>query len=243
MKSIPRCIVISLLVLAVACKENEPEKPKVTYTNSSKGKPAEVKQDTSQIKIADLPIQMEGTKYLIHPIGDYRIYEGRSKTAYNSASAERVSFSVSNYNLFEITGFLQNLKFQHVDSTAIRPLTTNPVLIQTATYLNTVALRTKLQLMVYSLSDMDTNKDGKLDASDIKSLYISDISGARFTKLSGDFQELIDWNIVETKNRLYFRTIEDTNKNGEFDKDDVVKYHFVDLMAKEWKPDNYDPVN
>ncbi len=242
MKSAPRYIALGLLILAAACKENEPEKPKVTYTDNNKGKTA-VKQDTSQIKIADLPIEMEGTKYLIHPIGDYRIYEGRSKTAYNSASAERVSFSVSNYNLFEITGFLQNLKFQHIDSTAIRPLTTEPVLIQTATYLNTVASKTKLQLMVYSLSDMDTNKDGKLDASDVKSLYISEISGAKFTKLTEDFQELIDWNVVESKSRLYFRTIEDTNKNGEFDKDDVVKYHFLDLMAKEWKPESYDPVN
>ncbi|AWA31543.1 hypothetical protein HYN48_14965 [Flavobacterium magnum] len=242
MKFTTRYIALGLLVFAASCRESEPEKPKVTYSDSNKGKQVEARQDTSQIKIADLPIQMEGTKYLIHPIGDYRIYEGRSKAAANSSSAERVSFSVSNYNLFEITGFLQNLKFQHIDSTAIRPLTTRPVSIQTATYLNTVALKSKLQLMVYSLSDMDTNKDGRLDASDIKTLYISEISGARFTKLSGDFQELIDWNVVESKNRLYFRTIEDTNKNGEFDKDDVVKYHFVDLMAKEWKPENYDPV-
>ncbi|AWI27084.1 CREC-EF hand family protein [Flavobacterium pallidum] len=243
MKFTPRYIALGLLFLAAACKENEPEKPKVTYTDNNKGKQAEVKSDSSQIKIADLPIQMEGTKYLIHPIGDYRIYEGRSKTAANSSAAERVSFSVSNYNLFEITGFLQNLKFQHIDSTTIRPLATKPVCIQTAAYLNTVAAKSRLQLMVYSLSDMDTNKDGRLDASDIKTLYISDISGTRFTKLSGDFQELIDWNVVESKNRLYFRTIEDTNKNGEFDKDDVVKYHFVDLMTKEWKPENYDPVN
>ncbi|WP_298155573.1 hypothetical protein [Flavobacterium sp.] len=243
MKSIPGYIALSLLFLTVSCKQEEPEKPKVIYTESSKASAPQVKQDTAQIKIADLPIQMEGTKYLIHPIGDYRIYEGRSKTAANSASDERVSYSVSNYNLFEITGFLQNLKFQHVDSTAIHALTKTPVLIQSATYLNTLALKSKLQLMVYALADMDTNKDGKLDASDIKTLYISDISGARFTKLSGDFQELIDWNVVESKNRLYFRTIEDTNKNGEFDKDDVVKYHFVDLMAKEWKPENYDPVN
>jgi hypothetical protein len=27
-----------------------------------------------------------------------------------------------------------------------------------------------------------------------------------------DFQELIDWNLIDSKSRLYFRTVEDTNK-------------------------------
>jgi hypothetical protein len=60
--------------------------------------------------------------------------------------------------------------------------------------------------------DTDTNRDGKLDSSDIKCLYLSDISGKRFTKVSEDFQELIDWNLIDSKSRLYFRTVEDTNK-------------------------------
>jgi len=88
---------------------------------------------------------------------------------------------------------------------------------------------------------MDTNKDGKLDANDIKSLYISEISGNHFMKLSPDFQELIDWNLIEEKNRLYFRTTEDTNKNGDFDKDDTVFYYYVDLLDKEWKINEYKP--
>jgi Ca2+-binding EF-hand superfamily protein len=41
-------------------------------------------------------------------------------------------------------------------------------LIQTATYLKSVANKTNNQIMVYTMVDMDTNKDGKLDTSDIK---------------------------------------------------------------------------
>jgi hypothetical protein len=33
--------------------------------------------------------------------------------------------------------------------------------------------------MVYTMVDMDTNKDGKLDTSDIKALYLSKISGKK----------------------------------------------------------------
>jgi hypothetical protein len=54
--------------------------------------------------------------------------------------------------------------------------------------------------------------------------------------------ELIDWNLVESKNRLYFRSIEDTNKNGEFDKNDVIHYHFIDLSSKDWKVQDYSPI-
>lgn len=229
------------ILMLVSCKK-EAETPKVIYEDASKTVAKPVKIDSSQIEIADLPIQMEGTKYLLHPIGDFRVYEGRSKSSYGSSNTDKVSFSISNYNRFELTGFLQNIKFQHVDSTEIRPLTDKAIIIQTASYLNTIFEKTKQQLLVYSIIDMDTNKDGKLDSNDIKSLYISEINGKKFTKLSPDFQELIDWNLIEYKNRLYFRSIEDTNKNGEFDKNDVIHYNFVDLTAKDWKIESYKPV-
>jgi hypothetical protein len=41
---------------------------------------------------------------------------------------------------------------------------------------------------------------------------------------------------------LYYRTVEDTNKNGEFDKKDVVNYYYIDLSKKEWKIIGYEPV-
>jgi hypothetical protein len=81
---------------------------------------------------------------------------------------------------------------------------------------------------------MDTNKDGKLDTSDIKALYLSKISGEKFTKISSDFQELIDWKLIES-NRLYYRTVEDTNKNGQFDKKDVVIYYSLICLKKNGK--------
>ncbi len=149
---------------------------------------------------------------------------------------------MSNYNRFELTGYFENLKFQHLDSTALRPLTDKTVQIQTATFLNTIADNTKKQILVYSLVDADTNRDGKTDSNDIKSLYISNFNGTGFTKLSAALQELIDWNIVDAQNRLYFRAIEDNNKNGAFDKNDMVHYYYVNLLAKEWKAEEYEPI-
>ena len=223
--------------LFVSCKKEEAEKPKVTYETTSKAKP-EVVSDANQIEVADLPINMEGTNCLIHPIG---VMSGNGKGIKSSYDSEQ-GFTVSNYGEYQITGYLKNLKFQEIGKDTIYPLTDKQILIETATYLKTFADKSKQQLLVYSLADTDTNKDGKLDNSDIKSLYLSTVSGQKFTKLSADFQELIDWKIIESKNILYFRTIEDTNKNGEFDAEDSLQYQFVNLLDKEWKVISYKPI-
>ena len=227
--------------LFVSCKQ-EKEKPKVIYDANRASKAQVKKADSTQIKVADLPVLMEGTKYLIHPVGDIRIYEDNNRSYGTTRTNSAVSYAISNYNRYEITGYFENLKFQHIDSTALRPLTDKKVQIQTATYLNTIAERSKKQVLVYTLVDADTNKDGRVDATDIRSLYLSDAGGHHFIKISEDMQELIDWSIVEAQNRLYFRTIEDINKNGAFDKNDAVHYHYVDLLSPDWTVATYEPV-
>lgn len=241
MKNSQLILIVFASLFLFNCKE-EKEMPKVTYEDASKTEIKTVPVDSSQIAIADLPIQMEGTSYLIHPIGDFRVYEGRAKSTYGTSNTDKVSFSVSNYNRFELTGFLQNLKFQHIDSTEMHLLTDRKMVISNVSYLNTVSEKSKKQLLVYTIVDMDTNRDKKLDTNDIRALYISTISGTNFKKLSADMQELIDWNLVESKNRLYFRTIEDTNQNGQFDKDDRINYHFVDLLNADFVIENYNPI-
>jgi uncharacterized protein YxjI len=229
-------------LLFTACKE-EAQKPKVIYDEASAGKGQPKKIDSTEIKVADLPVHMEGTKYLIHPVGDIRVYDDSNRSYGTSRTNGTASYAISNYNRFEITGYFENLKFQHIDSTALRPLTDKKIQIQTATYLNTIADRYKKNVLIYTLVDADTNQDGRVDVNDIKSLYISDAAGKRFKKLSQDVQELIDWNLIEAQGRIYFRTIEDINKNGAFDKNDKVHYHYVSLLNPEWTVADYEPVN
>lgn len=241
MKNYLKYIALVIIGTVVSCRDEVQKQPKVIYDASNKAKVI-AKTDSTQIEVADLPIQMEGTNYLIHPVGDLRVYERGTKSRYGSSSVSDLSFTISNLGDYEITGYLQNLKFQKVDSDSIRPLTDKPALILTATYLKPVADKTKNQIMVYTLADSDTNKDGKIDASDIKTLYLSDISGANFTKISEDLQELVDWSLIESKSRLYFRTIDDTNQNGQFDKNDVLHYNYIDLASKKWEVKSYKPI-
>lgn len=233
MKTISKYIVLAVITLFVSCKEEEPKKPKVNYDTKVTAEEPKT-NEVNTILVSDLPVQMEGTSVLIHPIGEYSVGN-------NSKGGGKDSFRVSNYGEYEITGFLSNLKFQQIGSDSLKVLTDKPMMIERVTYLKSFADKSKKQFLVYVLEDMDSNKDGKLDSSDIKNLYLSDVTGNNFIKLSADFQELIDWSMIEPQNRLYFRTIEDSNKNGAFDKDDKVHYHFVDLVAKELKVEEYNP--
>jgi hypothetical protein len=237
MKKYPFYIALVLGVTLVSCKKEEAPKPKVIYQDTSKAK-TEVPEDTTQIEIADLPINMEGTNYLIFPIGTVSGDKKGIKVSYES----NTGYTVSNYSEYQISGYLKNLKFQEIGKDTIYALSDANVLIETATYLKSTADKTKKQLMVYTVADMDTNKDSKLDNNDIKSLYVSEISGKNFTKISVDFQELIDWNVLDSRHRLYFRTVEDTNKNGAFDKEDRLHYFYLDLLSKEWKAEEYRPI-
>jgi hypothetical protein len=175
------------LLLAVSCTE-EKAKPKVIYEEEKPSKKAESGPgDSTEIKVADLPVLMEGTKYLIHPIGDVRVYD--NKRTYGSSRTNDFSYAISNYTQFEITGYFENLRFQHIDSTSMHSLTDKQVQIQTATLLNTGAGKAKKQFFAYTLVDADTNRDGRVDANDIRSLYLSDASGKNFVKISKDMQE------------------------------------------------------
>ncbi|MES2410200.1 MAG: hypothetical protein V4535_02015, partial [Bacteroidota bacterium] len=115
--------------LFVSCKKEEAEKPKVTYETTSKAKP-EVTADANQIEVADLPISMEGTNFLIHPIG---VMTAMGKGVKSSPDSQE-SFTVSNYGEYQITGYLKNLKFQEVGKDTIYALTSKQILIETATY-------------------------------------------------------------------------------------------------------------
>ena len=223
----------------VSCNQKE-ETPKVIYKSAqAKEEVNYQKIDSTEIKVADLPVKFNGTDYLLHPVGDVRVYNtGSSK--YGSSKTNQVSYTISNYSSPEITGFISNVMFQHKDSLSLQPLTTNRMEILSITYLDELALKTQKQLLVYTLVDVDTNRDGRYDDNDIKTLYLSNIDGSQLTKLTADLHELLEWKVID--NKLYFRSIEDINKNGAFDSNDAVHYSYVNLLNDEWKVETYNPL-
>lgn len=223
-------ILLTLSVLIFSCQE-EKAKPKVKYTEKEV---KSLQKDTTKLEVADLPIQFDGSNVLVYTIGNLTLGDINKKGNYETTSYEGVAgFNVSNSMENEITGYLQNLKFQAVGLDSLYVLTDKIMLIERVSFIKSN------KMMVYILADTDTNQDGLIDSNDIKSLYISTELGKNFTKISTDLQELVDWKHIEATNKIYFRTIEDANKNGEFDKKDKIHYHFLNL--KDSKVSEYFP--
>ncbi|RXR17688.1 hypothetical protein EQG63_09365 [Flavobacterium amnicola] len=218
--------IVPFLTLLVGCKE-EP-KPKVKYDSTAPK--VEIKKDTSRLEIADLPLQFQNSNVLLYVIGDLRVGEMK-KNGYE----DKANFTISNSLEEEVTGYLRNVKFQKVGEDSLHVLTDKVLMIERMSYLKSK------KMIVYVLADADTNQDLKVDSDDIKSLYLSTDMGKNFTKISPDVQELIDWNFIENTNKVYFRTIEDANKNGEFDKKDKLHYFSVNL-SEDWKSVEFSPV-
>jgi len=118
-------------------------------------------------------------------------------------------------------------------------LTDQIILINSVKFLRTVFNQNQKQYLIYSVHDSDTNGDQKLNSQDLQSLYLSEINGGNFKKITPEFQEIIDYKIIKIQNRLYFRTIEDIDKDGKFDNDDKIHYFYIDfdnseLVTKEY---------
>ncbi|MDO1501292.1 hypothetical protein Q2T40_14240 [Winogradskyella maritima] len=227
-------ILLVLVCLITSCEKRE------TQINHDKTEIKELKKDSSKIEIADLPVHIDSTDYLIHPIGNVEEY-GRRFSSYGSERGY-TSFSVANHNGYTINGTLSNLIFQHVNELKTTALTDEIIEISSVTYLEKLRKQTGKNYLIYKIRDTDTNNDSKLNYSDVLSLYISKIDGSEFKKLTPDMSQIIDWDYLEVNNTLYFRYISDTNKNGVFDKSDVISYKFVDFSKPNLKITSYNPI-
>ena len=124
-------ILLASSVILFSCQEDK-VKPKVKYTEKEAKSP---QKDTSKLEVADLPIQFEGSNVLIYTIGNLTLGDINKKGSYESTAYESVTgFNVSNSMENEITGYLQNLKFQAVGSDSLHVLTNKVMLIERVSF-------------------------------------------------------------------------------------------------------------
>ncbi|MFC3879385.1 hypothetical protein ACFOSV_04335 [Algoriphagus namhaensis] len=228
------------LILLLSCSDPQ---PRVVYDNTSDTFEDQILIDTSAIALAGLPIHFDSTTFLIHPIGQYTPEERGSKIYLGSSSAGSSGLAFAYRSGNSISGNLDNLKFQHIDSAELLPLTDNQLKIRSFTFFRSAFHASKKETLIYTVTDKDSNKDKKLDDRDIESLYISSIDGQNFRKLSPDSHELVEWKVMEIQDRIYFITSEDIDKNGEFDQSDQLHYYYLDLKSDSMDVVEYNPIN
>ncbi|MDF1548423.1 MAG: hypothetical protein P1P88_11420 [Bacteroidales bacterium] len=61
-------------------------------------------------------------------------------------------------------------------------------------------------------------------------LYTSKTNGDDFKRVSPKNQQLIDWETIDLQGLLYFRTMEDIDRNGAFDDKDRINLYEYNLI-------------
>ena len=216
-------LTLLILILIISCTNKQPQR--IVYPENQNEELTEkpiIIEETKDKLIAHLPQKLDSTNYIVFPIN--RLSINNSKTRIS-----KVSYSSSRYNIP-----LENLIFENILTGKTHQLTKEKIKILSYQQLFGKK-RTSEKIIIYKVISNDSNQDGYLDNNDIASLYISDSDGFNFKQLSKPNEQLLEWNYLYETKKVYFRTVEDTDKNGMFDNNDKHSLYSRSIINNETK--------
>jgi len=217
-----------LSVLLISCSEKK--KPVVLEGQTNNLTMDSLFEDTTKVLNIDLPDLIDSVnQILVH-----EIHVTRSKE-YDRSFSIKKSKDYYGSNMV-------NLIFEDVINKKSYLLTNNQLQIISYELACLLKRRTGKSYILYRVIDRDYNNDGILDGKDISSLYISDINGTSFTKLTKDKENIRNGEWMYPLNRYYFRTLEDSNKDGYFDFKDKVHYYYLQFDEQGYQVVEYNPL-
>ncbi len=213
-------VFIGAMLFGFTKKENQKETKKAKVNN--------IKGELNQ-KQANLPFSFQGLDYFYFAV-DNIISDKQSEKVYFSSERKVSGASFVSEGARSITCDIDNLLIRPNDSSVFHLLSENPIKIYSINYLYELDTLYNIQQLVFRMVDTDDNNDNILDRHDIESLYLSNGNGENLTKISPQKEDLLDWKAEQQFGLLYFRTREDSNKDGKFDTDDKVNLYEYDFI-------------
>jgi hypothetical protein len=241
------CLILVTLVLSSCYRK----KPKIDYSNNNQNESLTMNNlanDTSKVLIAELPVYIDSTDFMLHPLILENISNKNNKRLINIGSYSKSDFSNSNlyvesFNSDYISGNITNIVLENIKTKEKRLLTDKVINITNTTFLREIFKETHQQYLMYTVIDKDLNNDNNWDYQDIASLYISRLDGTEFTKITSLYHDYIGGKMILNELKYYYRTIEDTNKDGLFNKADKYHYYYIDFSSNPYKVDEYFPLS
>lgn len=242
---------VTICLFVTSCNENA--NPKVNYNENHTENTATntaIFKDTTKAQVANLPVQFDSTQVLIHISGLVSIedlkkgFADRLSSSYEKQSSRyEEGFYVSSPSGDYLSGWFTNLYFDDFATNKQQLLTTDLLFISRVSYLRRPGKNKEKQYLVYSVYDKDSNKDGKIDTDDLRSLYISHLDGSGFNRITPSGHEYINGIFMGDAYRYYFITLEDINKDGYFNKGDKYHYYYIDFSGDSYSVIEYNPLN
>ena len=241
MRSILYFLIISVLFLN-SC-ETRPKK-KILYIDSEtqSDETNQIVEDTTLMLVGELPIYFDSTNYLVFPVGKIQLEANdRERGSYLRSDdySNSGSSSLGYLTGYSYRGSLTNIYVQNIDSSVVRPLVTKTLKIRDFQFLESVRKSTGKDVLLLNITDIDTNNDKQLNNLDLGTLYLATLDGNVFKKLTKEYHQLRNWKLLSINNRVYFNTMEDVDKNGDFNNEDVVHYYFAELESSNFEVVEY----
>ncbi len=220
-------------MITLSCSEKQNEK-KIVYDKTIEQsdnleEKGTLKEFPKSKLISGLPFKLDSAKTRIFPIAEVKLKNRKGGvTKFSSYSGSSFEFfAIGSYGNREYYGFLENLIFEKIEDGEKYLLTNNKIKIKTFGQLYDDN-NNPLKKLIYEIVTFDSNKDDELDENDLTNLYLSGIDGDNLILISKVNEDLIDWTLLGD-NLLYFRTIEDSDKNGELEESDEMHIYKTDL--------------
>lgn len=231
-----------LLSVLMSCRPDD--KPRINYAAKTDSAmiPADFVLDSSVNLVASLPIRFDKTEILLTTIG---VIDLEQRDPYSGSyvykGGQMSGMGETQLNDYLNSTLIANIVFQGTASDE-RLLTDKKVCITGVAFLRPIFENLNQQYLLYYVADHDSNGDGQLNNGDILSLYISALDGTGFKKITQDLHQASDFKVVAEQNRVYFRTIEDRNKDGKFNNKDRFYYYTIDFSETGYEVAAYNPL-
>ncbi len=229
-----RKLFLFLIGAALICSCNRNE-PRIVYDENDKNEPLENITDSENENyeklIADLPFSFDSLEFLYFPIGETNeSFKMNVRSFASSYSKTSKSYSLGYVRGRNVNCNLNNIMIRPKNSSTFKLLTNSDLKIKSLNYLYRIDTLHGIDRFIFRIIDSDSNKDTFINDDDLVGLYSSKTNGEDLKRISPKNQQLIDWETVDLQGLLYFRTMEDIDRNGEFDDKDRINLYEYDLI-------------
>lgn len=257
------CSIASLMLSGCGQKPEapKPERQAASSTNTAviiADTPATLPPEPKAVQQLDVPIYVEGSSLLLHPLVTlYTDDKGLMAQNYSSANKTTSNF-ITQINRFDYTSNIDNLILENLETGMTRRVfahngfhitrvffpyalastpkaasasakTAKPKANQTA---NADDNATLLLRILYEVDEAPADKNATTTQRNKRirlALYMTDNSGNGLTRLHPNNQFLLSSSWVEPLKRFYFVTRADSDNNGKLDDKDEVYYYYLDF--------------
>jgi len=175
------------------------------------------KSKTGNEFVADLPIKIDScSNFIVFQINE--LIEGKDKGKLDYSSKRTYS-----------NNYLKNLFFQNIQTEEMNVLTTNKINIISYEQLYNANNEAE-EVILYQV--IDTFSKDKEDLV-LTSLYLSTSDGKKFEKISLNNHQLSSWRYFPELQKVFFKTIEDSDKNNKLDNLD--KHYMYSVSIQDFK--------